>query len=60
MPKTFTDMRETMDKFYSDPKMGIGKPKTYNVKTQKFDEDAPTNSAGAGNEEEKQKHSLTE
>ena len=41
--------KEDMSKFYSDPKMGIGKPKTFNVKTQKFDEDAPTNSAGAGN-----------
>tara|TARA_B100001093_G_scaffold519594_1_gene609350 strand:+ start:2513 stop:3331 length:819 start_codon:yes stop_codon:yes gene_type:complete len=41
--------KEDMDKYYSDPKMGIGKPKTYNVKKQKFDEDAPMNSAGAGN-----------
>ena len=41
--------KEDMSKFYNDPKMGIGKPKTYNVKTQSFDEDAPMNAAGAGN-----------
>ena len=41
--------KEDMDKYYNDPKMGIGKPKTFNVKIQKFDEDAPMNSAGAGN-----------
>ena len=30
--------KEDMSKFYNDPKMGIGKPKTYNVKTQSFDD----------------------
>lgn len=39
--------KEDMDKYYSDPKMGIGKPKVYNHKTMQF-EDAPTMSAGSG------------
>lgn len=41
--------QEDMTKYYSDQSLGIGKPKTYNPKTKSFEEDAPTNSAGAGN-----------
>ena len=41
--------QEDMTKYYSDKSLGIGKPKTYNPKTKSFEEDVPTNSAGAGN-----------
>ena len=44
--------KEDMSKYYADPKLGLGKPKTWNPKTQKFEElqkeDAPANSAGGG------------
>ena len=49
MTKQFKTLRQDMSKYYGDKSLGIGKPKTFNPKTQKFEEDAPTNSAGAGN-----------
>jgi hypothetical protein len=48
----FEDVKEDMSRYYADPKLGLGKPKTWNPKTQKFEElqkeDAPVNSAGGG------------
>ena len=38
-----------MTKYYSDKSLTLSNLKTYNPKTKSFEEDAPTNSTGAGN-----------